>query len=61
MSTVSISKSIFPACGMIDTEQPMIHIRLYREGADMWNQPIIKKGKKEDKKREKEKEKTHVQ
>jgi hypothetical protein len=39
----------------------MIHIRLYREGADMWNQPIIKKGEKEDKKREKEKEKTHVQ
>jgi hypothetical protein len=31
---------------MIDIEQPMIRIRLYREGADTWNQPIIKKEKK---------------
>jgi hypothetical protein len=32
LSTVSISRSIFPASGMTDIEQPMIHIRLYREG-----------------------------
>jgi hypothetical protein len=32
LSTVSISRSIFPACGMTDIEQPMIRIRLYREG-----------------------------
>jgi hypothetical protein len=29
---ISISRSIFPACGMMDIEQPMMHIRLYREG-----------------------------
>jgi hypothetical protein len=29
---VSISKSISPACGMMDSKQPMVHIRLYREG-----------------------------
>jgi hypothetical protein len=28
----SISRSISPACGMIDSKQPMAHIRLYREG-----------------------------
>jgi hypothetical protein len=32
LSTVSISRSIFPACGTTDIEQPMIRIRLYREG-----------------------------
>jgi hypothetical protein len=32
LSTISISRSIFPACWMTDIEQPMIHIRLYREG-----------------------------
>jgi hypothetical protein len=53
---------------MTDIEQPMIRIRLYREGGrDTWNRPIIKKekkkGKKEYKKEKKEKgkEKTHVQ
>jgi hypothetical protein len=63
LSTVSILRSIFPACEMIDIEQPMIRIRLYREGGDTWNRPIIKKGKKKTKKRRKRKrkEKTHVQ
>jgi hypothetical protein len=66
LSTVSISRSIFLACGTIDIEQPMIRIRLYREGGDTWNQPIIKKEKKEKKERKKRiqkkgKEKTHVQ
>jgi hypothetical protein len=32
LSTVSISRCIFPTCGMTDIEQPMIRIRLYREG-----------------------------
>jgi hypothetical protein len=32
LSTVNISRSVFSACGMTDIEQPMIHIRLYREG-----------------------------
>jgi hypothetical protein len=60
LSTVSISRSIFSACRMTDIEQPMIRIRLYREGGrDTWNRPIIKKekkkGKKEYKKRKKKK------
>jgi hypothetical protein len=54
LSTVSISRSIFLACGMTDIEQPMIRIRLYREGGDTWNRPIIKKEKKEKKKGKKE-------
>jgi hypothetical protein len=29
----------------------MIHIRVYREGVDTWNQPIIKKEKKRKGKR----------
>jgi hypothetical protein len=29
---VSISRSISPACGTMDSKQPMVHIRLYREG-----------------------------
>jgi hypothetical protein len=32
LSTVSISRSIFPTCGTTDIEQPTIRIRLYREG-----------------------------
>jgi uncharacterized protein YqiB (DUF1249 family) len=67
LSTVSISKSIFPACGMTDIEQPMIHIRLYREGGryvesanHSQKRRIQKKEKKKEKKEEKEKEKTHV-
>jgi hypothetical protein len=39
---------------MIDIEQLMIRIRLYREGADTWNRQIIKKRKKEYKKRKRE-------
>jgi hypothetical protein len=31
LSTVNISKSIFPACETTDIEQPMICISLYRE------------------------------
>jgi hypothetical protein len=64
LSTVSISRSIFPACGMTDIEQPMIHIRLYREGGRYVESGNNKKGKKKTKRkkeREKEKEKTHVQ
>jgi hypothetical protein len=34
---------------MIDSKQPMAHIRLYREGADTWNRP----GKKEEEKKKK--------
>jgi hypothetical protein len=64
---VSISRSIFLACGTTDIEQPMIRIRLYREGG--WYVESVnnnKKGEKEYKKggknikkeeREKEKEK----
>jgi hypothetical protein len=57
---------------MTDIEQPMIHIRLYREGGQYVKsannkkkekrEKEYKKGKKNTKKgREKEKEKTHVQ
>jgi hypothetical protein len=64
---VSISRSIFPACGTTDIEQPMILIRLYREGGRYVESANNKKRKKEkkntkkEKEREKEKEKTHVQ
>jgi hypothetical protein len=73
LSTVSISRSIFPACGTTDIEQPMIRIRLYREGGryvesannkKKKGEKEYKKRKKEKqntKKREKEREKTHVQ
>jgi hypothetical protein len=44
---------------MIDIEQPMICIRLYREGGRYVELANNKKRKKEE--REKEKEKTHVQ
>jgi hypothetical protein len=52
---VSISRSIFPACGMTDIEQPMIRIRLYREGDRYVESANNKKrkGKKNTKKREK--------
>jgi hypothetical protein len=29
---VGISRSISPACGTMDSKQPMVHIGLYREG-----------------------------
>jgi hypothetical protein len=50
-SRVYISRSIFPACGTTDIEQPMIHIKLYREGGQHVESANQKK----------EKEKTHVQ
>jgi hypothetical protein len=43
---VSISRSIFPACGMMDIEQPMMHIRLYREGGRYMELADIKKRKR---------------
>jgi hypothetical protein len=59
MSTVSISKSIFPTCGMTDTEQPMIHIRLYREGGRYVESANNKKrGKRRQKKRKRKREDT---
>jgi hypothetical protein len=62
LSTVSISRSIFPACGTTDIEQPMIRIRLYREGGRyMESANNIKKGKRKKRMQKKEKEKTHVQ
>jgi hypothetical protein len=67
LSTVSISRSIFLACGTTDIEHPMIHIRLYREGGQYVESTNNKKGKKRKKmntkkgKRKKGKEKTHVQ
>jgi hypothetical protein len=46
----SISRSIFPACGMMDIEQPMMHIRLCREGGRyMESADIKKKGKGKEK------------
>jgi hypothetical protein len=74
---VSISRSIFPTCGMTDIEHPMIHIRLYREGGRYVEsannkkkekkerkkgiQKKEKRTQKEHKKKKKEKEKAHVQ
>jgi hypothetical protein len=49
---VSISRSIFLACGMTDIEQPMIRIRLYREGGRYVELANNKKRKKEYKKEE---------
>jgi hypothetical protein len=49
---------------MIDIEQPMIRIRLYREGGryvESTNNKNEGKRKKRIQKKEKEKEKTHVQ
>jgi hypothetical protein len=60
LSTVSISRSIFPACGMTDIEQPMICIRLYREGGryvESANKKRIQKKEKKNTKKEREKEK----
>jgi hypothetical protein len=60
LSTVNILRNIFPVCGMTDIEQPIIHIRLYREGVQ-YVESINNKKKNTKKEREKEKEKTHVQ
>jgi hypothetical protein len=54
---VSISRSIFPACGMMDNEQPMMHIRLYREGGRYVESADIKKEKKKKKRKRKRKRK----
>jgi hypothetical protein len=51
---VSISRSIFPAYGMMDIEQPMMHNRLYREGGRYVESADIKNGKR------KKKEKIHI-
>jgi hypothetical protein len=50
---VNVSRSIFLACGVMDIEQPMMHIRLYREGGRYVESADIKK--------EEEKEKIHIQ
>jgi hypothetical protein len=57
LSTVIISRSIFPACGMTDIEEPMIRIRLYREEANTWNQPIKKEKKEREKRIQKKRKK----
>jgi uncharacterized protein YqiB (DUF1249 family) len=57
LSTVSISRSIFSACRMTDIEQPMIRIRLYREGGRYVESTNNKERKKERKKEYKKKEK----
>jgi hypothetical protein len=62
---VSISRSIFPACGTMDIEQPMMHIRLYKEGGRYVESTDIKekkrKRRRKGKRKEKEKEKIHIQ
>jgi hypothetical protein len=50
---VGISRSIFPACGTMDIEQPMMHIRLYREWGRYVEAADIKKGKRKKKKKKK--------
>jgi hypothetical protein len=54
LSTVSISRSIFPACGTTDIEQPIIRIRLYREGGRYVESANNKKREKRKKERKKE-------
>jgi hypothetical protein len=39
---VSISRSISPACGIMDSKQSVVHVRLYREGGNTWNRPTKK-------------------
>jgi hypothetical protein len=48
---VSISRSIFLACGTMDIEQPMMHVRLYREGGRYMESADIKKGKRKRRRR----------
>jgi hypothetical protein len=59
---VSISRSIFPACEITDIEQPMIHIRLYREGGryveSVNNKKKRKRKKRIQKKRKRKREDT---
>jgi hypothetical protein len=47
----SISRSISPACGMIDSKQSMVHIRLYREGGRYMES--ARKKRREEKEKEK--------
>jgi hypothetical protein len=58
LSTINISRSIFPTCGTTDIEQPMIRIRLYREGGRYVESANNKK--KEGKKKEKKKKRRHM-
>jgi hypothetical protein len=51
VSTVSISRSIFPVCGTTDIEQLMIHIRLCREGGRYVESANNKKREKRTQKR----------
>ncbi len=53
---VSISRSIFPACGTMDIEQPMMHIRLYREGGRYVESADIKKEEEEKEKKKRKKQ-----
>jgi hypothetical protein len=57
---VSISRSIFLAYGMMDIEQPMMHIRLYREGGRYMESADIKKKEKKKKKRKRKRENTYT-
>jgi hypothetical protein len=52
---VSISRNIFPACGTMDIEQPMMHIRLYKEGGRYMESADIKEKKEKEEEKEKEK------
>jgi hypothetical protein len=65
LSTVNISRSIFPACGTTDIEQPLIHIRLYGEGGRYvesanHSQKKNKKRKKKKKNTKKKKKRRHM-
>jgi hypothetical protein len=44
---INILRSIFPACGTMDIEQPMMDIRLYREGG-RYMESADKKRKREN-------------
>jgi hypothetical protein len=57
---VSISRSIFPACGTMDIEQPMMHIRLYREGGRYVESADIKKRKRKKSKRRKKRKRENT-
>jgi hypothetical protein len=57
LSTINISRSIFPTCGTTDIEQPMIRIRLYREGG-RYVESANNKKRKEKRKRKRKREDT---
>jgi hypothetical protein len=54
---VSISRNIFPACGTMDIEQPMMHIRLYKEWGRYVESADIKEKKRKRRRKGKGKEK----